>query len=62
MAKDIIIVGFRVEEDNSVFYKKLKGIALGEVKDDAKLLSNFKAAIRVSDFVSVRIVEGKGIE
>ncbi len=38
MAKDIVIVGFKVEEDNSVFYKKLRGIVLGEVKDDAKQL------------------------
>lgn len=61
MVKDIVIVGFKVEEDNSVFYKKLKGIGLGEAKDDAKLLGNFKSALRVSDFVSVRIIESKEV-
>ena len=33
----IVIVGFKVKEANSVFYKKLTGIVLNDVNDDAKL-------------------------
>lgn len=59
MAFDIVIVGFKVKKDNSVFYRKLRNIRLGNfefLEDDRKLLANFKKAISVSDFVSVRIV------
>ena len=62
MSTNIVIVGFKVKQDNSVFYKKLVNLSLGEVTDDAKLLANFKKALLVSDFVSVRIVRNKGAE
>jgi len=55
----IVIVGFKVKEANSVFYKKLTGIVLNDVNDDAKLLGSFKAALKVSDFVSVRVIPGE---
>jgi hypothetical protein len=51
----IIIVGFQVEKDNSVYYCKLKNPTPLELKD--KML----AAILVakSEFISVRIIRRK---
>ena len=54
--KTIVIVGFEVQKENSVFYKKLK-LSLGEQSDDAKLLANLKSAIGMSDFISIRIID-----
>ena len=54
--KTIVIVGFKVNQDNSVFYRKLPNLTLGEASDDARLLSAFKSAIGKSDFISVRVV------
>ena len=54
--KTIVIVGFRVQEEKSVFYKKQK-LNLGEQSDDAKLLANLKSAIGMSDFISIRVVD-----
>jgi len=55
----VIITGFKGNEIYSVFFKRLKGIMLDEVSDDAKLLGNFKAALKVSDFVTVRVILGE---
>ena len=54
--KTIVIVGFRVQEEKSVFYKKQK-LNLGEQSDDAKLLADIKSAIGMSDFISIRVVD-----
>lgn len=52
----VIIVGFKVKEENSTFYKKLD-VVLGEVSDDARLLGSLKQALNKSDFISIRKVE-----
>jgi len=49
----IIIVGFKVKEDNSVFYRKLE--FLNDKESDQKLVSAFRQAIGKSDFISIRI-------
>lgn len=54
----VTIVGFRVIERRSVYYKTLEAIALGS-SDDGRLLSAMKGALRQSDFISVRCIERK---
>jgi len=57
----IIIVGFKVNEENSVYYKKLDYI-MGEYSDDTRLLGTLKSALLKSDFISIRINKGEGGE
>lgn len=52
----IIIVGFRVAEENSTFYRKIE--MLNDKDSDHKLMKAFRLAISKSDFVSVRINRG----
>ena len=54
--KAIVIAGFRVQEENPVFYKKQK-LSSSEQFDDVELLANLKSAIGMSDFIIIRVVE-----
>ena len=51
----ITIVGFKVTERKSVYYKTLEAVALGS-SDDDKLLSAMKSALEKSDVISVRCI------
>jgi len=50
----VIIVGFKVTEDNSVFYRKVDVIPQ-DTHSDGKLIQAFRQAIEKSDFISIRI-------
>lgn len=50
----VVIVGFKVTEDNSVFYRKID-LMDDDVHSDGKLITAFRQAIAKSDFVSIRI-------
>lgn len=55
---DIEIEGYQVKayRTHRCFYRRLGNISLDEVHDDAKLLGNIKKALKISDFINVRIV------
>ena len=57
-ARDIEIEGFKIEAytTSGCFYRRLGSIVLGEIQDDAKLLGSVKQALKISDFIYVRIV------
>jgi len=52
----ITIVGFKVKERRSVYYKTLEAMALGS-SDDDRLLSAMKNALEKSDFISIRCID-----
>ena len=49
----IVIVGFKVSQERSVFYRKVS------LADRAKLFDTLLKAFAVSDFVSIRIIRRK---
>jgi len=52
----IVIVGFKVAEDNSTIYRKLDIVDWYDQKSIDKLNKTLLQAIDKSDFISIRIV------
>lgn len=52
----IVIVGFRISDNKSVFYQQLDGLVLGS-SDDERLLSAMKSVLEKSDSITIRCLD-----